>query len=92
MKKPKGFFTYLHHEDVIDTLSDEQAGRLYKALLRYGNSDEEEDFSDDPALNVAFVLLRGEVDYNFDRYNEICERRSRAAQLREAKKRGEAIG
>ena len=87
MKKPKGFFTYLHHENVINALSDEQAGRLYKALLRYGNTDEKADFSGDPALHVAFILLKSEIDFNFERYSQICENRSRAALIREEKKR-----
>lgn len=86
MKTPKGFFTYFHHEAVLETLSDEQAGRLYKSLLRYGNTGELPDFTES-GLNVAFTLFRTEIDYNFDRYQEICEARSKAATEREAKKR-----
>ena len=86
MKTPKGFFTYFHHEEVLDTLSDEQAGRLYKSLLRYGNTGELPDFSDN-ALNVAFTLFRIEIDHNFERYQAICEARSTAAKKREAAKR-----
>ena len=89
MKKPKGFFTYFHHENVVNTLTDEQAGRLYKALLRYGRTGEDADLADDAGLNIAYVLLKGEIDYNFERYYEVCENRSRAALRREAKKRGE---
>ena len=74
MKKPKGFFTYFHLSAVIDKLSDAQAGRLYKALMRYGDLGEVTDFSDDLALDMAYSLMRGEIDVNFERYNEICER------------------
>ena len=80
MKTPKGFFTYFHHEAVLATLSDEQAGRLYKALLRYGNTGELPEFSGDSALNVAFTLFRTEIDYNFERYGEISEARSKAGK------------
>lgn len=87
MKKPKGFFTYFHLSGVIDKLSDAQAGRLYKALMRYGDTGELTDFSDDLACDMAYTLMKGEIDVNFERYNEICENKSRAAKEREAKKR-----
>lgn len=73
MKTPKGFFTYFHHAEPLEMLSDEQAGRLYKALMRYGNTGEEADFEGDCALNVMFSLFKKEIDYNFERYAEICE-------------------
>ena len=88
MKKPKGFFTYFHLSGVISKLSDAQAGRLYKALMLYGDTGETTDFGDDLACDMAFTLMRGEIDVNFERYNEMCEHRSRAALEREAKKRG----
>ena len=56
-------------------LSDEQAGKLYKALMRYGNTGEETDFAGDSALGVMYSLFKKEIDYNFERYNEICEMR-----------------
>ena len=80
MKKPKGFFTYFHLASVIDKLSDAQAGRLYKALMRYGDSGELTDFSDDLACDMAYTLMRGEIDVNFERYQEICEKRSQAGK------------
>ena len=73
MKTPKGFFTYFHHAEPLEMLSDEQAGRLYKALMRYGNTGEETDFDGDCALDVMFSLFKKEIDYNFERYAEICE-------------------
>ena len=86
MKKPKGFFTYFHLSSVIEKLSDAQAGRLYKALMRYGDTGELTDFSDDLALDMAYTLMRGEIDVNFERYNEICEKRS-ATGKKSAEKR-----
>lgn len=74
MKKPKGFFTYFHLSSVINKLSDAQAGRLYKALLCYGDTGEVTDFTDDIGCDMAFTLMRSEIDLNFERYNEICER------------------
>ena len=87
MKKPKGFFTYFHLCSVIDKLSDAQAGRLYKALMRYGDTGDIADFGGDLACDMAFTLMRGEIDVNFERYNEICENRRIAALEREERKR-----
>lgn len=80
MSKPKGFFTYFHHEDVLSTLSNEQAGLLYKALVHYGNTGELTDFSDDMALQIAFTLFKAEVDFNFERYQKVSEIRREAGK------------
>ena len=80
MKKPKGFFTYFHHSAMINHLSDAQAGRLYKALLLYGDEGEETFFDDDQTCALAFIILKGEIDYNFERYAETCEKRSEAGR------------
>lgn len=80
MKTPKGFFTYFHHAELLEMLSDEQAGRLYKALMRYGNTGEESDFGSDSALSMMFALFKKEIDYNFERYAEICEMRREAGK------------
>lgn len=87
MKKPKGFFTYFHHSAMLNHLSDEQAGRVYKALLLYGDEGIETEFDDDQTCALAYVILKGEIDLNFERYAEICENRSKAAKEREEKKR-----
>ena len=85
-----GFFTYFHHSPMINHLTDEQVGRVFKALLKYGDEDVEPDFDDDHTCALAFIILKGEVDYNFERYAETCESRSKAAKEREAKKRERA--
>ena len=80
MKTPKGFFTYFHHAEPLAMLSDEQAGRLYKALMRYGDTGEVTDFDGDCALGVMFSIFKKEIDHNFERYAEICEKRSEAGK------------
>lgn len=80
MKKPKGFFTYFHLSPIIAKLSDDQAGRLYKALLQYGDTGTITDFSDDLACDMVYTLMCGEIDVNIERYNAICEKRSEAGK------------
>ena len=80
MKTPKGFFTYFHHANVIDKLSDAQTGRLFKALMHYGRDGELIDLSDDIACDLTFTLMRDEIDRNFERYQEMCEKRREAGK------------
>ena len=87
MKTPKGFFTYFHHSTMLNHLTDSQAGRLYKALMNYGSEGELPDFSDDKTCELAFIIFKEEVDYNFERYNEVCFKKSEAAKERERRKR-----
>ncbi len=89
MKQPKGFFTYFHHAEVIDQLTDAQAGRVYKALMRYGLTGELPDFEDDGMCQVAFTMLRVEIDYNAEMYRKKCEKNQEIAREREKKKRAE---
>ena len=90
MTKPAGFFTYFHHSALINHLTDEQAGRLFKALLIYGDEGEIADLDDDQACTLAFIIMKGEIDRNFERYAETCEKRREAgkksAQIRKEQK------
>ena len=80
MSEPKGFFTYFHHAEILDRLSDEQAGRLYKARMHYGSTGDLTDFSSDVACDITYTLMRREIDVNFERYQAICEKRSEAGK------------
>ena len=49
----KSFQVYKEWEDIVEALgSDEEAGRLFKALFAYASRGEEPDFSG--ALKIAF--------------------------------------
>jgi hypothetical protein len=80
MTKPAGFFTYFHHSALINHLTDEQAGRLFKALLIYGDEGEIADLDDDQACTLAFIIMKGEIYRNFERYAETCEKRREAGK------------
>lgn len=86
MKKPKGFFTYFQHAQVIEEFSDEEAGKVYKALLRYGMSGELPDFGENKMIRIAFKMFQADVDENFERYRTTCENRQKAAIERERRK------
>lgn len=76
MKKPKAINLYIDLYKRFEKLSDAQAGRLVKAMLRYGNTGEITDFSDDLALDVTFCGIVDQIDRDFEKYRDICQKRS----------------
>ena len=86
MTKPAGFFTYFHHSALINHLTDEQAGRLFKALLIYGDEGEIADLDDDQACTLAFIIMKGEIDRNLSatpRRAKSAEKQARRADAPE---------
>lgn len=57
--------------EVFDTLTDEDAGKLIKAIYRYANNgnDELEGY-----LKAIFIPIKNEIDKNEEKYKKICER------------------
>ena len=85
MAQPKAFYSYMENEEKLNMLSDEQAGRLYKALYAYSRTGEKPDLSDDPLLAYAFADFVIDIDRDRERFANTCERRAEAG-----KKGGEA--
>ena len=81
MKKPKAINLYIDRCKQFEKLSDAQAGRLVKAMLRYGSSGEITDFSDDQTLDVTFCGIADQIDRDFDKYRDICQKRSEVGRL-----------
>lgn len=76
MKKtsiPCFFQCYLDNEHLINHLSDEQAGILWKALFSYANREEECD-SPDPLVLMAFDVMKAQIDRDFSKYQQKCEK------------------
>ena len=73
MKKPKYFNCYLDSEVLLNHLSDEQAGKLWKSLFAYVNRDEESDICD-PVVSLAYEVMSQQIKRDFAKYNEKCEK------------------
>ncbi len=69
------------HESIIDALSDDQAGKLFRMLFAYSKRSETNS-CDDQMVNIAFAGIRGFIDSNREKYDEICKKRSEAAKAR----------
>ena len=57
-------------------LTNEQAGILIKALLRYGQSGERIN-SDDEAVTMAFSFISSQIDRDHKKWESACEKRSK---------------
>ena len=55
--RKSSFYVYYDHEVIISRLSDVEAGQLFKSLFHYGRDGIEPNFSNIPALDMAFVIL-----------------------------------
>ena len=79
--KKKSFILYVDNRQQFEMISDEQAGKLIKALLVYADTGEKIQ-TEDGMLQMAFSFLSGVMDRDAKKYNETCERRAESAKKR----------
>ena len=84
-KEIKSIILHLDSAAAIDYLTDEQAGILIKAILRYGRNGQMLE-SSDTALTALFTMLCTQIDRDHRKYEERCER-----NVVNAKKRYEPV-
>ena len=75
MSEQKCIILYHDALEQWDMLSNEQAGILIKALLRYGQSGERIK-SDDEALTMAFSFISSQIDRDHKKWENAREKRS----------------
>ena len=79
-KDQKGFIVFGDTKEVVDELSDEQAGRLFRGMLQYFVDGTDPDFTD--ALKFVFIPIRQQMDRNADKYTKMCDRNKQNARKR----------
>ena len=73
--KKKSFIIRLENREQFEMLTDEQAGKLLKAMCRYSATGELPDFTD-AILKFAFSMFRGQLDRDAEKYEEMCRKNS----------------
>lgn len=76
--KRKSFVMYTEYLEQTAILSDEECGKLFRAILVYAGTGAESDLTGLSAL--AFGFIRGDLDRNFDKYDELSARRREAGR------------
>lgn len=85
MPKKKSFVLYHDYFNHIYRLSDEEAGRLFKALFAYVNDEPLPELSS--GAEMAFSFIRCQVERDCEKYEEKCRRMQELALKREEKRR-----
>ena len=73
------FKLFTDYAEIFDSLSDEQAGQLIKAIFAHETGEE---YRLDGLLNAVFVPIRQQLDRNRESYNTMCEKNRQNIQKR----------
>lgn len=71
MASKDNFLLNKSHQKIINELSDNDAGKLFKGIFNYVNSHES---GLDGLLNAVFIPIKEFIDSNEEKYQRICER------------------
>lgn len=75
----KSFIIYKDWEEYVDALgSDEEAGKLFKALFAFAKRAEEAEFVG--ALKMAFIIMRNSIERDGEKWENTCSVRSEAGK------------
>ena len=77
----KSFVIYKDWEEYVDALgSDEEAGKLFKALFAFATRAEEAEFVG--ALKIAFIIMRNSIERDGEKWENTCSARSESIKKR----------
>lgn len=79
-KEPKGFLIYGDIQEVVNRLSDAEAGELFKGMLTYFATGKDPKFKG--VLEFVFIPIRQQIDRDAERYEAKCEKMRENANKR----------
>lgn len=77
--KKDSFILYTEQKEVLDKLTDEQAGRLFKAIYEYAATNNLPKL--DSLLDLVVIPFKQNIDRNNEKWEEIKKKRSVAGKL-----------
>lgn len=77
-QKQKSFVLYTDYAKHVDLLSEEEAGRLLKALFKFVEDGTEPEFTG--ALNMCFSFISTQIERDKEKYNDVCQKRAEAGR------------
>lgn len=77
------FIVYKDWEDYLKRFSDEDAGRLFKALFAFACRGE--DTKLDGALDMLFAVMKHTIERDGKKWEEVCAARSHSKKTKAAK-------
>lgn len=76
----KGFIVYKDIHAVVDELTDEQAGKLFRGMIKYSSEGIEPKF--DGILKFVFIPIKQQMDRDSAKYDRKCEKNRENAKKR----------
>lgn len=76
--KRNSFVLYFDYSKHISLLSDQEAGKLFKALFQFGEHGTIPDFSG--SLLMCFSFISSQMQRDKEKYIDICEKRAKAGR------------
>ena len=73
------FILYTEQKEVVDKLTDEQAGKIFKAIYEYVQTDKMPEL--DGLLDIIIIPFKQSLDRNTEKWEEIKKKRSEAGKL-----------
>ena len=72
------FVIYHNYRETLEDLTDEQVGKLFRAIFDYEIDKKEPNFNGE--LKIAFRFIKKDLDLNNDKYESICKRNRKNGQ------------
>lgn len=66
------FIVYYNYKEALADLTDEQVGKLFRALFEYEMEGKDPEFEGE--LKIAFRFIKKDLDINLTKYASVCER------------------
>ena len=73
MAEKNSFVLYHKYDEILQDLSDEQFGKLMRALFAHSMGEEPEDLT--PEIAMAYRFIANQIDIDRDKYDKKCEGR-----------------
>jgi hypothetical protein len=70
----KSFILHIDSLGILDELSDEQAGQLFKLIHSFHNPNKPKQTQITQVVNLAFYSFKSQFERDFEAYNNVCER------------------
>lgn len=78
MNKHNSFVLYKEYREYIDMLSDQETGRLFKALFSVLSGGEEPEL--EGSTKIVFKVIYGQIMRDLEKWEETCRKRSEAGK------------
>jgi len=78
MNKHNSFVLYNDYREYIDMLSDQETGRLFKAIFSVLSGGEEPEL--EGSTKIVFKVIYGQIMRDLEKWEETCRKRSEAGK------------